>query len=581
MYTDDKNAQIILALLKKYNIKKIVISPGTTNVPIARCAQTDSFFEAYSVVDERSAAYFATGLAHESGEPVVISCTGATASRNYLPALTEAYYRNLPIMAITSYNQVNDYANFKPQSINRTVSQMDVKRMSVNLPLIKDKIDEEAWILSVNKALTLATKKGGGPVHINLPVDLSKALSFTTENLPDIPKIDYYHTEDVLDNECLSLLKNGLQSKKIALLIGCHRKFSCKEIEAIERFIDTYDTTVFYDHTSNYHGKNRILSSVASGLRMVKIKPEIVIDIGSVTPIYSAQNLFKGIEFWRISEDGEFHQRYFGNLCKQFDCSEYIFFNSLADIQTKSENAYYNAIIGKMGKVEIPDLPLSNTLISSQMASKLPEGCAFHIGVSESFSCMNFFELKESIDSSCNAGAMGIDGAVSTLMGQSMVNKNKLYFGQFGDLTFFYDMNILGNRHVGNNVRILIVNNGGGARFRLSPPALKNLGTDVDEFIGAFGHNGSAEGWVKSMGFEYLTANTKEEFLFQIEDFCSPDINKFDKPVIFEVFTTVENEQEGLHLIREANKPPSSKAKEIVRQILPSKAVNMLKKLKN
>ena len=579
MYTDDKNAQIILALLKKYNIKKIVISPGTTNVPIAKGVQTDSFFEAYSVVDERSAAYFATGLAHESGEPVVISCTGSTASRNYLSALTEAYYRNLPIIAITSYNQVTDYGNFKPQSINRTISQVDVKRMSITLPLIKDKNDEEAWVLSVNKALTLATRKGGGPVHINLPVDLSKALSFTTENLPDVHKIDFYQTEDLLNDDVMPL-KNWLHGKNIGLLIGSHRKFSQKETAAIEKFIDTYDVTVFYDHSSNYHGKNGVLSAVASGLKMIDLKPEIVIDLGSVTPVYSVQNLLKDSEFWRISEDGEFHQRYFGKLYKQFDCSEFIFFHSLAETEKKSENRYYDAVKKKIDEIVIPDLPLSNTLISSQMASKLPEGCSFHLGVSESLSCMNFFEFKNSIDSNCNAGAMGIDGAVSTLVGQSMVNKSKLYFGQFGDLTFFYDMNILGNRHISKNVRILMINNGGGARFRISPPELKKLGTEVDQFIGAFGHNGSAEGWVKSMNFEYLSANNKEEFLSQVDNFCSPDLDKFDKPVFFEVFTSVENEEIGLNLIREVNKPSLNKAKDIVKQILPSAAVDMLKKLK-
>jgi len=586
MYTNDKNAQIVLALLKKYNIRKIVISPGTTNVPIARAVQTDNFFEAYSVIDERSAAYFATGLSHESNEPVAISCTGATASRNYLPALTEAYYRNLPIIAITSQTNVNDYACFKPQSINRTFSQADVKRLSINLPFIKDSEDEKACILLINKALTLATAKGCGPVHINLPVNLSKALVFNTDNLPNVPKIYYLQTEDLLYGSCLSQLKEQLNGKKIGLLIGSHRKFSQKETNAIEKFINTYNVTVFYDHTSNYHGKNKILSSVAAGLRKIDIKPDLVIDIGGVTGIYSISGLLKGIEFWRISEDGEFHQRYFGCLRKQFDCSEYQFFNSLGEISRGGGygDKYYNAVKKEIGEVIIPDLPFSNTFISSQMALKLPEGCSFHIGASESFSCMNLFELKESIDSSCNVGTMGIDGSVSTLVGQSMFNKNKLYFGQFGDLTFFYDMNILGNRHIGNNLRILLINNGGGARFRLSPPELKGLGKDVEEYIGAFGHNGSAEGWTKSMGFEYICANNKEEFLLLIDDFCSPDINKFDKPVFFEVFTTVKNEQDGLSLIKNANKSAKDhakgKVKNIIKQVLPEKMVNAIKKIR-
>jgi len=584
MYTDVKNAQIVLALLKKYNVKKIVISPGQTNVPIARSVQIDSFFEGYSVVDERSAAYFATGLAFESGEPVAISCTGATASRNYLPALTEAYYRNLPIIALTSFNHVNDYGNFRPQSVNRTVSQVDVKRMSVNLPMIKDKDDEEAWILSVNKALTLATRRGKGPVHINLPVDVSD-LSFTTADLPDIPKIEYYQADDFFDEERVSELKNQLSGRKIGLLIGGHGKFSPKETEAIEAFVDTYDVVVFYDHASNYHGKNRVLLSVASGLRKIAARPDIIVDIGGVTPVYSAPQLLNGIEFWRISEDGEFHQRYFGKLRKQFDCLEYTFFNILADRQSRTgQGKYYDMVVKNMGEVVIPNLPFSSIFVASQVAPRLPEGCSFHIGASESLSNMNMFEIARSIDSSANVGTLGIDGSVSTLVGQSMGDRNRLYFGQVGDLTFFYDMNVLGNRHIGKNIRLLLVNNGRGVRFRVTS-SLNAFDHDVDEFIAAAGHNGSAEGWARSMGFEYLVARNAEEFLGQIDDFCSPDIHKFDKPVLFEIFIAdVEDEQKGWELMRSANWPVSNslaaRAKDIAKQILPKKAVDVLRKLK-
>ena len=95
-YTNEKNAQIVISLLKQHGIKKVVVSPGATNVTFVGSVQQDPFFEIYSSVDERSAAYIACGLSAESGVPVVLSCTGATASRNYLPGLTEAFYRKLP-----------------------------------------------------------------------------------------------------------------------------------------------------------------------------------------------------------------------------------------------------------------------------------------------------------------------------------------------------------------------------------------------------------------------------------------------------------------------------------------------------
>ena len=582
MYTDDKNAQIVLALLKKYNIKKIVISPGATNIPIAGGVQIDPFFEVYSVIDERSAAYFATGLSHESGEPVAISCTGATASRNYLPALTEAYYRNLPIIALTCQQSTNDYDSLKPQMINRTFSPIDAKRFSVHLPVVKDEEDEESCILSVNKALIWATKKGCGPVHINI---FESSRTFTTVNLPVIPQIYYFQTHDLNCCDNISLLKEQLIGKKIGLLIGAHRKFSEKENAAIERFIDTYDVVVFCDNTSNYHGKNKILLSMASGIRKIHEKPDLVIDIGSVTAVYSAPALLKGAEFWRISEDGEFHQRC-GNLRNMFDCPEFVFFNALADEQIKiSTNGYYSDIIEKIGELIIPDLSFSNIFVSIQMAKKLPEHCSLHIGASESLANMNFLELKETIDSSANVGTLGIDGSISTLVGQSMVNKNKLYFGQVGDLTFFYDMNALGIRHISKNIRLMIVNNGCGVRFRVDPYVVNSFGDKAHDFIAAGGHNGSAEGWAKSMGFEYFTARTKGEFLTLIDDFCSPEIEKFNKPVLFEVFTTVKEEQDGWNLIRDMNRPKqtptkSDSLKGVIKRVLPEKAVNIFRNMK-
>ena len=579
MYTDDKSAQIVLALLKKYNIKKIVVSPGMCNVPIAGSVLCDDFFEAYSVVDERSAAYFACGLAHESGEPVVISCTGATASRNYLPALTEAYYRNLPVIALTSQHGCIDSGDFVPQVTNRTVSQEDVKRISVFLPRVRDHGDILKCELLVNKALTLATIKGGGPVHINL---LSSTLIFDTKVLPEVKKIDYYSAETLTQNNFYDELKD----RRIGIFIGSHRKFSSYEKKAIENFIDAYNAAVFYDHTSNYHGKNKLLISVAGcrgHLNRIPVSPEIIIDIGSVTGDYGSHLIYQNIEAWRVSEDGVYHQRN-RNLRKQFECSEEYFFSTLAkQSKTKSTHQYYTILKNEFGTINIPELPLSNTLISAHMAKNLPPGSSLHLGILNSLRNMNFFELDDSIDVSCNVGGFGIDGAVSTLVGQSMANKKKLYFGQIGDLAFFYDMNAIGLRHISNNLRLLLVNNGLGVEFRTNSIIENQFADRLDILIAAGGHYGSAKAWSESMGFQYMSASSKDEFLVNIVDFCSPAISRFEKPVLFEIFTTVQDEQNGLKLLREANTIRTIKdsAKDIVKKVLSQKTIDTIKRIIN
>lgn len=102
MYTNLKSYQIIIALLKAYNIKHLVLSAGSRNVPFVHSVEEDSFFTCYSVVDERSAAYFALGLSQQLQEPVVISCTASTASSNYWPAIGEAFYQGVPLIILTS-----------------------------------------------------------------------------------------------------------------------------------------------------------------------------------------------------------------------------------------------------------------------------------------------------------------------------------------------------------------------------------------------------------------------------------------------------------------------------------------------
>lgn len=543
MYTDDKNAQIVLALLKKYNIRKIVISPGTTNVPIARSVQFDPFFEVYSMVDERGAAYFAGGLAFASGEPVVISCTGATASRDYLPGLTEAYYRKLPVIALTSQHHSSTYQDLVPQMTDRTVSQNDIKKFSANLPYVKDKKDFKTCVRLVNEALIRATIDGGGPVHINLPVD--PAYSFTTESLPDVQRIEYYDGDNMPVNDLHEELKN----KKIAVYIGSHNTFSKDEEDSINKFVEAYGAAVFYDHTSSYTGSHGVRISHASMVLSKADLPDIIIDIGSICGDYNGGKLFTNRTTWRVSEDGVIHNRYNAvNLEKVFDCKESVFFKKMAKHSGKRD--YYSEIKKKISVKDIPHLPLSNIYISSKLSHLIPKGSYLHLGILNSLRSMNYFDLDKSIVASCNVGGFGIDGALSTTLGQSMADKSKLAFCLLGDLAFFYDMNLLGNRHMHNRLRIMLVNNGVGVEFRLNKRLESQWGSDTDELIAAKGHFGSAKGWVESMGFKYMTANDKKTFDEQIEEFCHPNIDHFDKPVVFEVFTNTIDEKQALNSIQ-------------------------------
>ena len=545
-YTIEKNQQIILALLKAYGIKKVVASAGTTNYTLVASMQHDPWFEMYSSVDERSAAYIACGLSQESGEAVVITCTEATASRNYMPGLTEAYYRKLPILAITGSHGFNKHFHRLPQSIDRSQTPNDICNLSVSIPFSKNKEDETYAEIQINRALNALKRHGGGPVHIDL--ETKSLRDFSVKTLPEIRKINYFSY-----NEELPKLPND----SIGIFCGSHRKFTKEETEIIDSFCLSNKAVVFCDHTSNYYGKFRInFSLVTSQNKYSSLLKNVnlLIHIGETSGDYFSLGI-KGKQVWRVSEDGELRDT-FGNLSTVFEMSEIYFFKHyINEVYTNEAEINLNKYKDEAIKLEqsIPELPFSNVWIAQLMSKKIPDGSVVHFSILNSLRAWNFFEIPNIKSSSCNVGGFGIDGSLSTLLGASLANPNQIYYIMTGDLAFFYDMNALGNRHINKNIRILLVNNGKGNEFRLYWHPASMFGDETDKFIGGGGHYGNksqtfVKHYAEDLGFEYFTASTKEEFLNTYEHFLNP--NQTDKPMLFEVFTNTEEENEAVYLTR-------------------------------
>jgi len=531
----------LIAMLKAYGIRHVVSSPGTQNAGFNLFIQNDKFFKIYSVVDERSAAYVATGIAFETGEPVVITCTEATASRNYLSALTEAYYRNLPIIACTFFNDALNKFAISPQYSDRSVSQNDIKALSVELPQINSQTDKQKCLTYLNASMSTAKYKNK-PVHINCPALLK------IKDINEISTLPFDLWTTKIYTEDFDEVKAELANKKVAIFIGSHNKFDMETQTAISDFAICYDVPVLCDHTSNYHGSNKILLSQATRSLTEELNPELIIDLGSVTGDYTSNKVLRGARLWRVCQDVGFQARHNIITEKIFNCSERYFFNLLLKIE-KQRTSYYDNVKSKIDEFLIPVLPFSTPFIAQHLTTNLPSNSSLHLGILNSTRCANYFYIDETIDTVSNLGGFGIDGALSTLVGQSFVNPNKKYFGLVGDLAFFYDMNILGNRHISKNLRILLVNNNKGTEFHVGYIGqIENKEDRLDEVVAASGHyvNG-AKDWAKSCGFEYIQAKTKEEYLLQIKDFCLKD---YDKPVLFECFTTSENEEIGLKLLK-------------------------------
>lgn len=573
-YTDERNVQIVISLLKAHGIRRVIASPGTTNMTFVGSIQSDPWFVIYSSVDERSAAYMACGLAEETGEPVVLSCTGATASRNYMPGLTEAYYRKLPVLAITSHRGNEKIGHLIDQQIDRRSIPNDIARISVTVPHIHDVTDEQYCIIEASKAILELCHRGGGPAHINLFTKYSK--DFSVKELPPvrvIRRIQYMDKKPLLS-----------MGEKIAINIGSHKPFTQEETEAVDNFCEAYNAFVIFDKTSGYKGRYGINFSLLGAQKydsFSRITFDKLIHLGEVSGD-SFGHAFTAKEVWRVNEDGELKDT-FGKLTYVFEQCEKDFFMSYLPREYEINVSRFSHIESEYERVLslIPELPFGNIWIARTIHDKLPKGSELHVGIFNSLRSWDFFEIDKSIKSNCNVGGFGIDGALSTLIGASLANSEKLYFGVFGDLAFFYDMNALGNRHVGKNLRILLINNGRGNEFRLSMHPCNIFGDDADDYMAAAGHYGNKSAnlvkhYSEDLGFKYLAATNKEEFKASMGIFLDPHIAS--DSILFEVFTEMEDERNALDMIMQTSGSTKNKLK---RTIADSSMGETLKKIRD
>lgn len=573
-YSNERSVQILISLLKQHKIKKIIASPGNTNVSVVASLQHDSYFEIYSSVDERSAAYIACGMAAESDEPVVLSCTGATASRNYMPGLTEAYYRQLPILVITSSQDSSRIDMGWPQVTDRRNPPQDVARISVQIPKSTSKEAELFAEMEINRALLELKRHGGGPVHINLIAEFSRDFSVT--KLPVAKMIRRFFPDDEFPE-----LPHG----KIAIVTGAHAEWDVKTLAAVERFCQVHDAVVFGDHTGNYTGEHGIRFSLVAGQDLYdspNIHFDLLISIGSISGEYMMSR-FQAKEVWRVNPDGKFHTR-FGNLTNIFEMTEEKFFSRYSE-GVSSNDLYINACRKELSEIEeyIPELPFSSLYAAQHLAPRIPENAVVHLGILGSLRALNFFQIPDSVRVYSNVGGFGIDGGLSSIIGASLSSPGKLFFGIIGDLAFFYDLNSLGNRHIGNNIRVLLLNNGKGMEFRHYDNIGAVLGEETDEYISAARHYGNKSSelvkhYAQDLGYEYLTASNKEEFSVALGRFVNPE--RTERPMIFELFLDAENETDALFALKHIKKDMKGQAKQMVKDMLGQKGLNIVRNFK-
>lgn len=547
MYSSLGNIQILISLLKKYNIRHIVISPGGRSTPFVHSVEQDDFFNTYTVVDERSASFFALGLAAELKEPIAVSCSSGTAVANHVSAACEAFYQQLPLLMISADRNHNYMYQQEEQMVPQEKLMEGFSKKIITLGHVRD--NKDFWYASriCNEALLELTTGEKGPVHINYIVENDYPIhqgivKFEQETLPDVKRIDRLSLED--SEEKWKKYAEKFKNSKILIVYGQNTPLNEEEIKIVEKFAQKYNCVISTDIISNLHCKYSVqtysIGKTFSAAEKEKLCPDIFItmnanSISDIKGVYAPlKNRFQHIH---VSSKGEVSDP-FKCLPDVIACSPINFFKKFAELGKENikEHSYYDTWhncytrIGQNGSLNNEKIEYSALYAAQQLIKNMPENSLFHIANSMSIRLAAFFEPPKSVNVYCNRGTNGIDGSMSSFIGQAHVS-GKPSFLLIGDLSFFYDMNALWNQYIGKNLRIVVVNNSGGAIF-YNYPGERNVPT-LGEHIAAE-HTTSIKAWAELRGFKYLSATNKNEIDIAIEEMMNFET---DSPIILEAFT--------------------------------------------
>ncbi len=558
MYSNFKSVQLLVAVLKSYNISRVVLSPGGSDVPIIHSIEQDDFFKCYSVVDERSAVYYAIGLSQGMNEPVVCVCTSGTAVSNYLPGMTEAYYQNVPIIAITADKNPCYNGQIETQKITQHSIFGDVSLKSVELPTGTN--SDELWLCErlIKEAVLASVNFSKGPSHINIPI-VGNYADYDVKTLPSIKHVDYLSLE-ASENVWMNYVKRLTRAKRILIVVGQNVVFSEEDIKNIEEFVTTYNCVISVENISNLNCNGTVttypITEAQKNDSQVLI-PDLVISFGNNIVSYGLKPLLRKnylkFDHWSIDPSGRYRDVFKG-LTDVICCSPSYFFKYIVEhslAKVESDSSYYNEWKKALDSFYIPEFDFSNFYVASKLAQAIPPNSILHMAILNSARVMQYFKLAENVKSFSNIGALGIDGCLSSFMGQAATT-DELAFCLTGDLSFFYDMNALGIRSLRNNVRIILLNNGGGAEFHLfvDKSNVPTMNTHI-----CAEHSKKAKGWVESLGIQYVSASNKQELEDAIKQLSQPS----KTPIFMEVFTEMESDAEITKSFYSSNRKPSKK----------------------
>lgn len=544
-FSSKRSIQILTHLLKEYGIFNIVISPGSRNAPLAiHFSETDEL-NCYSIVDERSAGFVGLGMAKSEKKPVALTCTSGSAAANYYPAVTEAFYQNVPLLLLTAdrpadYTDIFDGQTIRQKNLFQQHSYGDFQLLEDN----EAGADDENFAL-IKKAIELCFEKQG-PVHINIP--LSEPLYEMVSEVPNYPSVE--KTIQKKNYELPSnLAADWNLSKRILILVGSRDKSEELEMQ-LSQMVKNHSVVVLTEANSNLNNE-KFFSHIDRYITHFSEEdfktyaPDLLITVGQNVVSKRVKQFLRKAHpknHWHIDEVWQ-PDTYF-SLTQKIETKPELFFSKLLNFAKLEPQPYFNLWDSLRDKKDLKHKEYclktgySDFKIFETLAQKLPENINLHFSNSSAIRYAQLFDFQKH-KVYCNRGTSGIDGCTSTAMGYAMRNPNQTVLVT-GELSFFYDINGLWNSYIPPYTRIIVINNGGGDIFKIIPgPSETNA---LDEFI-LTKHHRNAELLAKNFGFSYTKVEDEDTLLRVMDNFFKPDA----KPKLVEIDT---NEVENAEILK-------------------------------
>lgn len=548
-YSDKKGVRVLMDLFEEKGVRQFVMSPGSRNAPFLFSFSRNPSFKRYMIADERSAGFFALGLALASDEPVGLVCTSGTAMLNYAPAVAEAFYRGVPLIVVTADRPPEWLGQDEGQTIRQEGAMDGFVKSSCSMRA-EPETDAEIWYMNrrLNEVLNEALMSWRGPVHINMSFceplyGVLPAISGKERN------ITVFERDMMLSEADWQLLTDiFLRMPKVMLIAGFHSP-SEELSRALSAIAALPHVAVFAESISNtavdaaVYTVDRVLSVAGEDEVFV---PDLVISFGGALVSRMLKTFIrrrKPVEHWVIDERLPAPDT-FGALTRhiRMDASAFwkVFAMRLKGREPRSLLSGGKTYSALWADVQNRASVLHRTFMSETIWSDLkafelilshiPSDVALHVGNSTPVRYLQLFEHTHYAGGEwSNRGTSGIEGATSTALGFSAVYRG-LSLLITGDLSFMYDSNALWMSYVSQKMRVIVMRNGGGGIFRFipGPDSLAELESCFEMPLDV-----PVEGLAGVYGWGYLKASSAEELEAVLPAFFAPT----DKGIILEVQT--------------------------------------------